>query len=248
MVQRGPLEHHEAGLDVDLLKQRIGDRAVGAAAERREIAVHGVVGGQQRGVLGGDLKLVQVGLIPVAGADLGDCLVMAAVDHVDPHAEAVDRDRALPPGENRRAVELLYAQVGRNHRSWKRREPDQLPSRVEDHRAGLGRNAVRREKLVPRGLCRRMLMDRNDRRQQVRPRDEALAAVGREMVLRLGRARQRVVVGHAELEAQRLDGTRERQLSADGHSLTARERRARQETAAVALRVGLDCAPVRAAL
>ena len=93
----------------------------------REVAEDRVVGGDQRGALGGELEVVQVGLQAVAGLDVGDVGVGAVGDHVVAEAEAVHRDVALPPRQHRPAVVLLDAQVGRRGVRRQRLEPHAAP-------------------------------------------------------------------------------------------------------------------------
>ena len=57
--------------------------------------------------------LVQVGVVAVAGADVGDGLVGGVVDHVLALAEADFEDASLPPGQDRLALVLLDLEVGR---------------------------------------------------------------------------------------------------------------------------------------
>ena len=247
VVERRPFEHHEARLDVDLLQQRVDHAAHGVASEWREIAEHRVVGGEQRRAGGRDLELVQVGLVAVAGPDLGDRPVVGAGDHVDTEAEPVHGDPALPPGQHRGAVELLHAQVGCDGRRRQRTEPDQLPVGVEDHRAGLGGNAVGREELVSGRVGGGVRVDGDDGWSKCGRRDEALARVTPELVeLRRG-VGERVLLRDGELEAQGLRGPPQCQLRVDGHGLPRGERLLREEAAAVALRIGLERPAVQAA-
>ena len=111
MVEAVPLVHHQAGLQVYLLQQRVRDRAVARAADRREVAVDRVIDGDQAGPLRGDLEFVQVRLIAVAGTDDGDGLVGAVRDHLARLLAAAGDQRVLPPGEHGLAFVLLHAEA-----------------------------------------------------------------------------------------------------------------------------------------
>ena len=56
---------------------------------------------------------MQVGVVAVAGADVGDGLVGAVVDDVLALAEADFEDAPLPPGQHRLALVGLGLEVGR---------------------------------------------------------------------------------------------------------------------------------------
>ena len=77
-----PLEHHPAGLDVDLLDKAIDDPLVGGAADGGQVRRRDGVGREQSGVPGRDEELVEVSGVVVTSSDLGDLLVMLVVDVV----------------------------------------------------------------------------------------------------------------------------------------------------------------------
>ena len=72
MVEAVPLAAHEAGAQVDFLKDAVGDRAAARPADGREVAGDRVERGQQRRVLWRDVEVVEVGLVAVAGVDAPD--------------------------------------------------------------------------------------------------------------------------------------------------------------------------------
>ncbi len=71
--ERVPLPHHQPRLDVDLLDHRVGEDSVGGAVHGGEVHVDRVEGVDPGGALRGELDLVQVGAVAVAGADLAIC-------------------------------------------------------------------------------------------------------------------------------------------------------------------------------
>ncbi len=110
---------------------------------------------QDRGVVGGvDVEFVEVGFVAVAAADARDLLVGAVVDDLFALAEALWRDVALPPGDDRFAFVLLHLQVGPLGALGERVEPDELAGAVEDHRAVLAGSGVGRREDVAGGLGR----------------------------------------------------------------------------------------------
>ena len=169
-----PLEHHEPGRDVDLLKDRVLEDAVAAAARRGQVCGDERVRGEEGGARRRDLELVQVGLVAVAGVDGGDRLVGGAHDLVVPEADAEFRGHeAVPPREDRLSLEALDLEVRRRHALRHRVKPDEPSLRVEDHRPGLAVPVRRRQEDVTR-RGPRVGGDLHDRRFQTWLGDEAL--------------------------------------------------------------------------
>jgi hypothetical protein len=144
VVEGVPLAADQAGAQVELLPDAVGDDPVDRAPHGQQIAVDGAEHRHQRDIVRLDLELVQVRRIPVAGAQDVDLTVGGVVDHHDPVAEAGGMDIPLPPREHRLAVELLDLQVGRVGPGGQGLEPHEPAARVEDHRPVLSGAGVRR--------------------------------------------------------------------------------------------------------
>ena len=107
VIDARPFVHHQPRRDVDLLEETVGDAGVARPADRREVAQDRVVCRDQRGPLRGQLELVQIHLVAVAGAHVLDVRVGVVGDHAFAQPEAVDCDVSLPPREHRFALVLL---------------------------------------------------------------------------------------------------------------------------------------------
>ncbi len=160
------------------------------------------------GALGREQDLVQVGAVAVAGADRGDLLVGAVVDHVFALAEAHLDDAALPPGERRLAFVGLHLEVGGGVLARQRVKPHQRAVLFGDHRPGRPQALVGGEEEVAAGRAGlRRRRDRDGRGGQFGRREVVLhgvrvTGVGRE--LHLADAR---LVGDREGGGERLVGS-----------------------------------------
>ena len=225
MIEAVPLVHHEAGLQVDLLQQRVRDGAVGGTADLFEIAVDRVVDRDQPDPPRCDLEFVQVGLVAVAGAHDGDGLIGAVHDHLARRPASIRYQRILPPGEHGFAFVLLHAK-GRGARAGGREcpEPDEVSMFVEDHRPVLTDPGVGGEEQVT-GRRLRLGGHGHIRRAQFRARVKALylARVGRDALR--GDIRQGIRLGDNELKGEWLGlAGGGPQLSVHAHRLARAER------------------------
>ncbi len=111
VVEEVPLVADQPGGEVDFLEQRVGDGTFPRPADRREVAVDGVVDGHQGRAVRPQLEFVQVRLVAVARPHDPDLLVGGVVDHPSGGLDGAGHQRVLPPGEHRLAVVALDAQV-----------------------------------------------------------------------------------------------------------------------------------------
>ena len=206
--ERVPLPHHQAGLDVDLLDDRVQQDPVRGAVHRGEVHVDRVEGVDPGGALGREQDLVQVGAVAVAGADGGDLLVGAVVDHVFALAEPHLDDAALPPGERRFAFVALHLEVGGGVPARQRVKPHQRAVLFGDHRPGRPQALVGGEEEVAAGRAGpRRRRERDGRGGQFGRREVVLhgvrvARVERELHLADGR-----LMGDGEGGGDRLIGS-----------------------------------------
>ena len=230
VVDRVPVEQHQAGGDVDLLDLGVHHLAVQARQpHRRDRDEVGVA-------LRRDLELVQVHRQAVGGVDGGDLLVLVVED--DPLAPAAARIRApLIPGQHRLPVQVLHPEVGDDLLLGQRVgvKPEQLALGVEDHRPVLGRAELgSHEDVALRGRCR-CLADRDRGGLEVGPRSEVLQPAGAggdrgdpaggQLIARIG-----------DLEAERpLRRRRNREVRGDRDRLSGGERLGGEEAPALAV-------------
>ena len=242
MIERVPLVANQPRVQVDLLKQRVGDRPVGRTAVGAEVAADRVVHRENRRPLRCDRKRMQVGLIAVAGAHDRDVLVGAVGDHHPSVAPAARDKRVLPPREHRLTVVFLDAQVRGPLTGGYRLEPDQPAGAVEDHRPVLTRPGVWRQEDVPRRLRARALGHRDRWWLQVRARDEVLEFARLRWRRRRRRCLQRTThsidLGDGKPPGQRRRCGAPAQHGMHGHDLPLDKRLGREEARPIALGVG----------
>ena len=101
-----------------------------AAFTVREVAAHQVVGREVGDVVRGDLEVVQVGFVAVAGGDGRDGLVVGVHDDVFALAEAEREHASLPPRQIVLAFVALHAQVLRSFAARQLVEPHERPCGV----------------------------------------------------------------------------------------------------------------------
>ena len=172
---------------------------------------------------------MQVGLVAVAGVDACDLLVGAVGDDLFALAEALRRDDALPPRQDRLAVVLLHLQVGRFDAARQRVKPDDVAGFVEDQRtAGTGAAVGGGEQIAS---CRRRGARRHldGRRLEVRQRAEMLhlVVVAADRLVGGGRVADRVLARDGEVEAERRRAARAADPAAHGDGLAGAKRVAR---------------------
>ncbi len=163
-----------AGRDVDLLYPRVDDRAVGRAADAREVGraldVERHVGGAARG----QLEVVVIAQLARDRSDARDHPVVLVHHDVDAVAVA-EVGVALPPGQHRSASVPLDLEGGRGPVAADGVEPDRPPAAVDDHRPVLPGAALDGEEDRP---ARDAVGGRRGDRQRVRveagPRVELL--------------------------------------------------------------------------
>src|ERR671916_174606 len=138
VVEGVPLEEDLAALDVYLLDYAVQDEAVPESAVRGEVNLLLGVDRHQRGAPRGEVELVVVAGVAVAGPHPGDLLVGFVEDHV--LALAVAAVHALPPRKDRPAPVALRLEVhGVGFARGGRVEPDGLAVIVHDHGPVLAR-------------------------------------------------------------------------------------------------------------
>ena len=215
-----PLPHDSAGRDVDLLHDRLEDRPVASAADgaqvRSALRVDRHVGRSARG----QLELVVVAHVAVAGSDARDLPVVAVEDHVVAHAVAVSR-AALPPREDRLPSVVLDAEAGHGVMGRGRAEPHDVPPVVDDLRAVLAGAALDGEEDVAG-------------RQPPARRDGDEHAVGVERRARVeaqhvgrGRARLGVAAARQQPRCEAAADCQQQRGRDGGHRTDARARAAR---------------------
>ena len=150
VVEAVPLEQHAPGRDVDLLEDRILDRAVLGAADGPQVVAGHEVGREQRGPAVGQQELMEIAAHSVAGVHVRQGRVRGVGDHVAPDA-VPEHDLALPPRERGAAHVALHPEVGGDE-ARQRLLPHRVSAIGEDDRSGLrvGRRVVRREQEQPR--------------------------------------------------------------------------------------------------
>ena len=242
MVERVPLEADEAGLQVELLHQRVGHGAVGGASVGAQVAAHSVVDGEESGAGRRDFECVEVRLVAVTGAHDREVFVGAVGDHDPRVAPARGDERILPPREDRPAAVFLQAQVRRTLARRDRLEPEELAGVVEDHRPVLPRPRVGREEHVAGRLRARVRGDRDGGRLEIRARDEVLEVARVRPRRRAGRGLERATRGvhgrDREAPRERRGARAPAQERMHGHDLPLGERLGGQEAGAVPLGVG----------
>jgi hypothetical protein len=243
VAERVPLPQHAARLDVDLLHDRIQHDSVLGSPDRGEVGPGGLIDGDQRGALGRDLKLVQVGVVALAPVHGRDPLVRVIVDHVLPEPMP-GGDPSLPPGHDGLAPIALLVDVVGHGALGHRVEPHQPPPAVEDHRPILG-PGCRAQEHVTRTRVRIVSGHDRDRRahragmKALRRRwvgGAAPGGSGRHCARRRRRDREREVERGRVRHSRGGPRRRRAERRADRHPLAGRERTVGHERASAAVR------------
>ena len=242
--QRVPLEQDRAAVDVDLLDDVVLDDAVAPPAELRQIPGHRLVGDGERGAARGELELVRVHPVAVAHPD-GRHRAVAGVDDPAGAIAAVERHAALPPGQDRLAVERLAAEVEGLVVAGERVEPDRLPLPVEDQRPLRAGPALGRDEDRVRGGVGRRGDDLHRGRAQVGARREAVDPLVSRHRRVVERRRRRVRGGRDHERGRVAVRPRDRAARVDADALLRRERLVGHERRAVAVRMRAPAAAVR---
>ena len=175
VVEHVPLEDELPGLEVDLLDRRVLERALLRAAVGGQVDRHLLGHGEDRRPTRGEEDLVAIGGEAVAGEDRCDPPVVLVI-HVKPRARlrgtrrqvrvlGRDRDRPLPPRQNRFAEVALGAEVDDLLAAGRLLKPDGIAASVEDQRSWLPDQRVRR------GAMERIDEDQSRRRARARDVD-----------------------------------------------------------------------------